>query len=69
MSELDFDRATEAASEGERGPWSVGELTLRITDDGVFIGESEIIIIDLVTSNGVIHVIDAVLVNDAILNG
>ncbi|NSW54206.1 MAG: fasciclin domain-containing protein [Anaerolineae bacterium] len=41
------------------------ELTLKITADGVFIGQSQIIILDLLTSNGVIHVIDAVLLPPA----
>ena len=41
------------------------ELTLKITEDGVFIGESEIIILDILTSNGIIHVIDAVLLPPA----
>jgi uncharacterized surface protein with fasciclin (FAS1) repeats len=38
------------------------ELTLKITEDGVFIGDAQIIILDILTSNGVIHVIDAVLI-------
>jgi uncharacterized surface protein with fasciclin (FAS1) repeats len=37
-------------------------VTVTINADGVFINESQVIVADIVTDNGVVHVIDAVLV-------
>ncbi len=39
-----------------------GELPVNVTEEGVFVGEAEIIVQDVNASNGVIHVIDAVLI-------
>ncbi len=36
-------------------------VSIRVEDGNVFINESQVIIVDLVADNGVIHVIDTVL--------
>jgi transforming growth factor-beta-induced protein len=47
---------------GHRVPTLQGtQWGLRITTDGVFIGPAKVLITDIVTGNGVIHVIDTVL--------
>jgi uncharacterized surface protein with fasciclin (FAS1) repeats len=38
------------------------DVTVTINDDGVFINDAEVTFADIVTDNGVVHVIDAVLV-------
>ncbi len=38
-----------------------GSVTVTINDDGVFINEAKVSVADVETSNGVVHVIDAVL--------
>lgn len=38
------------------------EVTITVTDDGVMVNDANVVITDIETSNGVIHVIDAVLV-------
>ncbi|HRQ38322.1 MAG TPA: fasciclin domain-containing protein, partial [Chloroflexota bacterium] len=39
-----------------------GQLTdISVTDDGVFINDAQIIVVDVVAANGIIHVIDGVL--------
>jgi uncharacterized surface protein with fasciclin (FAS1) repeats len=38
------------------------ELPVNVTDEGVFVGKAKIIMTDIDASNGVIHVIDAVLI-------
>lgn len=38
------------------------EITFTVTDDGVMVNDANVVITDIETSNGVIHVIDAVLV-------
>lgn len=38
------------------------DVTVRVEGDSVFINDSQVIITDIETSNGVIHVIDAVLI-------
>ncbi|NNF63747.1 MAG: fasciclin domain-containing protein [Acidimicrobiia bacterium] len=38
------------------------DVTIRVEGDSVFINDSQVIITDIETSNGVIHVIDAVLI-------
>lgn len=38
------------------------ELPVNVTDEGVFVGDAEIIVQDINASNGVIHVIDSVLI-------
>ncbi len=40
-------------------------ITVSITDDGVFINEAQVTIADIEADNGVVHVIDAVLVPEA----
>jgi uncharacterized surface protein with fasciclin (FAS1) repeats len=40
-------------------------LTVEVTDDGVMVGEANVIAADILCSNGVIHVIDAVLIPPA----
>jgi len=37
-------------------------IPINVTDEGVFIGDAQIIVTDIEASNGVIHVIDAVLI-------
>jgi len=37
------------------------DVTVTINDEGIFINESEVIAVDILTTNGVIHVIDQVL--------
>ncbi len=37
------------------------DITVSITNEGVFINDAQVTVVDLVTDNGVIHVIDAVL--------
>ncbi|WP_410510269.1 fasciclin domain-containing protein [Methanosarcina hadiensis] len=39
-----------------------GELPVNVTDEGVFVGNARIVVQDINASNGVIHVIDAVLI-------
>ncbi len=38
------------------------EITVSITDEGVFINDAKVSVVDIVTDNGVVHVIDAVLI-------
>lgn len=38
-----------------------GSVTVTINDDGVFINEAKVSVADIVSTNGVVHVIDAVL--------
>jgi uncharacterized surface protein with fasciclin (FAS1) repeats len=40
-------------------------LTVKVTDEGVVVGEANVMATDIVCSNGVIHVIDAVLIPPA----
>jgi transforming growth factor-beta-induced protein len=40
------------------------DITVTINEDGVFINEAKVIIVDILASNGIIHVIDAVLLPD-----
>jgi uncharacterized surface protein with fasciclin (FAS1) repeats len=42
-----------------------GELTVEVTDEGVMVGGANVTATDIVCSNGVIHVIDAVLMPPA----
>lgn len=42
-----------------------GSLTVEVTDDGVMVGEANVIAADILCSNGVIHVIDAVMIPPA----
>jgi len=54
---------------GEEGIWvdSLVEgdpLYVTLTEDGVFVDDAQVIITDIVASNGVIHVIDAVMLPD-----
>lgn len=37
-------------------------LAVSVTDDGVFVNESQVVSADIMASNGIVHVIDAVLV-------
>ncbi|MEM9884724.1 MAG: fasciclin domain-containing protein, partial [Bacteroidota bacterium] len=37
------------------------DVTVTINDDGIFINDAEVIVADITTDNGVVHVIDAVL--------
>jgi|GEM_PF-1594735 len=41
------------------------DVTITINDDGIFVNDAEIIVADLLAENGVVHVIDAVLVPSA----
>jgi transforming growth factor-beta-induced protein len=38
------------------------EIPVKVTDEGVFVGDAKIIVTDIEASNGIIHVIDAVLI-------
>ena len=38
-----------------------GNVTVTINDDGIFINDAQVTVADIVTDNGVVHVIDAVL--------
>ncbi len=50
-------------SDGQSVTTLLGEnVTVTINNDGIFINDAEVIIADLVAGNGVVHVIDAVLV-------
>ncbi|MFP4289670.1 MAG: fasciclin domain-containing protein, partial [Bacteroidales bacterium] len=40
------------------------DITVTINDDGVFINDAQVILADLEAENGVVHVIDAVLIFD-----
>lgn len=44
------------------------EVTVTISDDGVFINDAQVIIADLEAENGVVHVIDAVLIPEGVLS-
>ena len=37
------------------------DVTVTINDDGIFINDAQVTVTDIVTDNGVVHVIDAVL--------
>ena len=39
-----------------------GDITVTINNSGVFINDAQVTVVDLVTDNGVVHVIDAVLI-------
>jgi uncharacterized surface protein with fasciclin (FAS1) repeats len=52
----------EAVTDGLEAETLQGEaVTFSVTDDGVMINEATIIATDIEASNGVIHVIDAVI--------
>lgn len=42
-------------------------ITVSLTDEGAFINDSEVITVDLEANNGVVHIIDAVLVPPSFL--
>jgi hypothetical protein len=44
------------------------DITVTISAEGVFINGAKVIVADIVTDNGVVHVIDAVLVPEATTN-
>lgn len=50
-------------SDGQRNTTLLGEnITISINDSGVFVNDAQVIVVDIHTDNGVVHVIDAVLV-------
>lgn len=58
-----FDAEAVVALDGALLGTVLGGTALAISvDDGVFVNESEVIIADVAASNGIVHVIDAVLV-------
>ena len=50
--------------DGEEVTTKLGQKILITIDDGVFVNEAEVIVTDVECSNGVIHVLDAVLIPD-----
>ncbi len=56
-------------SDGQTATTLQGEdVTVNINTDGVFINDSEVIIADIVTPNGVVHVLDAVMLPPSFVN-
>lgn len=55
---VDSSAAIEA---GEAETLEGGSVTIKKTDDGVMVNDATVVKADIMTSNGVIHVIDAVL--------
>ena len=49
-------------ADGATATTLIGEdVTVTINDDGIFINDAQVTVADIVTDNGVVHVIDAVL--------